>query len=51
VRGSSFSLCTTRAVEPSGLRKATSMTWPFHPVVPKEVLAMRLAPGFTNFDR
>ena len=51
VRGSSFSLCTTSAVEPSGLRNATSMIWPFQPVVPNDVLAMRTAPGFTNFDR
>ena len=49
--GSSFSLCTTKAVEPSGLRNATSMIWPFHPVVPNEVLATRTAPGRTNFDR
>jgi hypothetical protein len=25
------------------------MIWPFHPVVPNEVLAMRTAPGCTNF--
>src|SRR4029453_11584802 len=50
-RGSSFSLCTISAVEPSGFRNATSMIWPFQPVVPNDVLATRTAPGFTNFDR
>src|ERR1700760_323827 len=36
------------SVEPSGLTNATSMIWPFHPVVPKEVLAIRWAPGCTK---
>ena len=44
-------MCTTSAVEPSGLRNATSMIWPFQPTVPKLVLPMRTAPGRTNFDR
>ena len=51
LRGSSFSLWTTSAVEPSGLRKATDISCPFHPVVPNDVLPIRTAPGFTNFDR
>ena len=46
--GLSFSLCATRTVDPSGLTKATSMIWPFQPVVPNDVLAMRTAPGFTK---
>src|SRR4051812_3566981 len=50
-RGASFSLCTTSAVEPSGLRKATSMICPFQPVVPNEELAMRVAPGATKRAR
>ena len=51
VLGLSFSLCATSTVLPSGLRNATSMTCPFHPVVPNEVLAMRTAPGCTNRAR
>src|SRR4051812_42382544 len=50
-RGSSFSLWTTSAVEPSGLRNATSMICPFHPVVPNDVLAIRCAPGATKRAR
>ncbi len=51
VRGSSFSLWTTSAVEPSRLRNAASMISPFQPVVPNEVLAMRSAPGRTKRAR
>ena len=51
LRGSSFSLCTTSAVEPSRLRKAASMIWPFQPVVPNDVLAIRTAPGRTKRAR
>jgi hypothetical protein len=51
LRGSSFSLCTSSAVEPSGLRKADDISWPFHPVVPYDVEPIRCAPGFTNFER
>src|SRR5262249_11359187 len=51
VRGSSFSLWTTSAVEPSGLRNAASMIWPFQPVVPNELEAMRTAPGRTKRAR
>jgi hypothetical protein len=51
LRGSSFSLCTSSAVEPSGLRKADDISCPFHPVVPYDVLAIRTAPVRTNFDR
>ena len=51
VRGSSFSLCATSAIEPSGLRNAASMIWPFQPVVPNDVEAIRCAPGRTNRAR
>src|SRR3954452_12820584 len=50
-RGSSFSLCTTSAIEPSGLRKAASMICPFQPLVPNDVLAMRVAPRVTKRAR
>ena len=51
VRGASFSLWTTSAVEPSRLRNATSMICPFQPVVPNDVDAIRSAPGSTKRAR